>query len=122
MNGKAGFRGQGGASYANPVPGTTGRVRATRSLAPLKPEAPVRHVSWYEADAFARWAGARLPTEAELEAAASYGAIREIATHAWQWTGSAYLPYPGFRPIEGAIGEYNGIVSRRRASVMLYER
>jgi len=77
-------------------------------LAPLEPEAPVRHVSWYEADAFARWAGARLPTEAELEAAASYGAIREIATHDWQWTGSAYLPYPGFRPIEGAIGEYNG--------------
>lgn len=55
-----------------------------------------------------RWAGARLPTEAELEEAASHGAVREIATHAWQWTGSAYLPYPGFRPVEGAIGEYNG--------------
>jgi len=77
-------------------------------LAPLDLEAPVRHVSWYEADAFARWAGARLPTEAELEAATNCCAIREIATHAWQWTGSAYLPYPGFRPVEGAIGEYNG--------------
>ena len=77
-------------------------------LAPLILEAPVRHISWYEADAFARWAGARLPTEAELEEAASHGAVQEIATHAWQWTGSAYLPYPGFKPVEGAIGEYNG--------------
>jgi len=77
-------------------------------LAPLELAAPVRHVSWYEADAYARWAGARLPTEFELEAAAGHDAIHELQGHAWQWTGSAYLPYPGFRPAEGAIGEYNG--------------
>ena len=77
-------------------------------LAPLALDAPVRHVSWYEADAFARWTGARLPSEAELEVACDNPAIHERTTHAWQWTGSAYLPYPGFRPAEGAIGEYNG--------------
>ena len=77
-------------------------------LAPLDPEAPVRHVSWYEADAFARWAGARLPTEAEFEAALEHPGLHETTSHVWQWTGSAYLPYPGFRPVEGAIGEYNG--------------
>jgi ergothioneine biosynthesis protein EgtB len=69
-------------------------------------EAPVRHVSWYEADAYATWAGARLPTEAEWETAA--GRIDEAASHVWQWTASAYRPYPGFRPAEGAVGEYNG--------------
>jgi len=77
-------------------------------LAPLDPEAPVRHVSWYEADAYARWAGARLPTEFEMEAAAGRHDMEEWDSYVWQWTGSAYLPYPGFRPIEGAIGEYNG--------------
>ena len=77
-------------------------------LGPLEPEAPVRHVSWYEADAFARWSGARLPTEVEMEAAAAQPAVRERDGYAWQWTASAYLAYPGFRPVEGAIGEYNG--------------
>jgi ergothioneine biosynthesis protein EgtB len=77
-------------------------------LAPLDPEAPVRHVSWYEADAFARWAGARLPTEAEMEIAADREDVGEFDGYAWQWTSSAYSPYPGFRPAEGAIGEYNG--------------
>jgi ergothioneine biosynthesis protein EgtB len=77
-------------------------------LAPLDPAAPVRHISWYEADAFARWAGARLPTEAEMEAASSEPELREITGHVWQWTSSAYSPYPGYRPPPGAIGEYNG--------------
>ncbi len=77
-------------------------------LAPLVPDAPVRHVSWYEADAFARWSRARLPTEFEMEAAAGHESLREWDGYAWQWTGSAYLPYPGFCPAEGAIGEYNG--------------
>ncbi len=73
--------------------------------ASLDLDAPVRHVSWYEADAYARWAGARLPTEAELETASD---VAEMSGHVWQWTNSAYLAYPGFRPPEGAIGEYNG--------------
>jgi ergothioneine biosynthesis protein EgtB len=77
-------------------------------LAPLDPQAPVRHLSWYEADAFARWAGARLPSEFEWEAASQAPGLRERDSHVWQWTGSAYLPYPGFRAVEGAIGEYNG--------------
>ncbi|WP_428484023.1 ergothioneine biosynthesis protein EgtB [Rhodopila sp.] len=77
-------------------------------LLPLEPDAPVRHISWYEADAFARWAGARLPTEAEWEAAAAIPGIDEYTGHVWQWTDSAYRPYPGYRPVPGAIGEYNG--------------
>jgi formylglycine-generating enzyme required for sulfatase activity len=75
-------------------------------LAPVDPEQPVRHVSWFEADAYARWAGARLPTEAELEAA--HADLPEFFGHVWQWTNSAYLAYPGFRAASGAIGEYNG--------------
>jgi ergothioneine biosynthesis protein EgtB len=95
------------------------------------PASPVRHVSYYEADAFARWADARLPTEAEWENAAEEldpergtfldhaGAVRAVPAGAgngvrqlfgdvWEWTASAYLPYPGFRPVAGAVGEYNG--------------
>jgi len=77
-------------------------------LRPLVLDAPVRHVSWYEADAFARWSEARLPTEAEWEAAGGNPAVREQTGHVWQWTESAYRPYPGYRPAKGAIGEYNG--------------
>ena len=77
-------------------------------LAPLVPAAPARHLSWYEADAIARWAGARLPTEAEWEAAAGHPDLHDMTGRVWQWTNSAYLPYPGFRPPSGAIGEYNG--------------
>ena len=82
---------------------------ACGGLAPLDPDAPVRHISWYEADAFARWAGARLPTEAEWEAASCHRPIfAELTGHVWQWTASAYGPYPGYRPVAGAVGEYNG--------------
>jgi ergothioneine biosynthesis protein EgtB len=87
--------------------------------------APVAHISYYEADAFARWAGARLPTEAEWEDAFASsdphighqldraGPVLprpggEPFSDVWQWTQSAYLPYPGFKPEEGTVGEYNG--------------
>jgi ergothioneine biosynthesis protein EgtB len=95
------------------------------------PAAPVCHVSFYEADAFARWAGARLPTEEEWEALAkaadsqggnqldeagpvaptvepAAGSFASLFGNVWEWTGSAYRPYPGFRPAPGAVGEYNG--------------
>ncbi|MBS7813518.1 ergothioneine biosynthesis protein EgtB [Roseococcus pinisoli] len=77
-------------------------------MRPVDPLLPVRHISWYEADAFARWAGKRLPTEQEWEAAEALPGFAEGSGISWQWTGSAYRPYPGFRPWAGAVGEYNG--------------
>jgi dimethylhistidine N-methyltransferase len=100
--------------------------------APVDPHAPVAHISFYEAEAFARWADARLPTEVEWEAAAQglpvqgnfagNGALHPLAAtrpaepgkpaqmfgDVWEWTRSDYAPYPGYRPAEGAVGEYNG--------------
>ncbi|WP_191082681.1 ergothioneine biosynthesis protein EgtB [Roseococcus microcysteis] len=77
-------------------------------LGTLHPDAPVRHISWYEADAYARWAGCRLPTEQEWEVSSALPGFLAAEGHVWQWTGSAYRPYPGFRPWAGAVGEYNG--------------
>jgi ergothioneine biosynthesis protein EgtB len=75
---------------------------------PVDPAAPVCHVSYYEADAFARWSGKHLPTEFEWEVAARNGLLADAFGVVWQWTRSGYLPYPGYRAADGALGEYNG--------------
>ena len=105
-------------------------VFTLHGLQPVAPEDPVVHVSYLEADAFATWAGARLPTEFEWELAARAGGVADAVarhelhlqpsaraasgrlgqagTEVWEWTASSYLPYPGYRPPPGAVGEYNG--------------
>jgi ergothioneine biosynthesis protein EgtB len=81
---------------------TLGGLRA------VDPNAPVLHVSYYEAEAFARFTGKHLPSEQEWEVAAHAGILADAFGTAWQWTRSAYLPYPGYRAAKGALGEYNG--------------
>jgi ergothioneine biosynthesis protein EgtB len=108
---------------------TTYSTMTLSGLQPVEPTAPVAHVSYYEADAFATWMQRRLATEAEWEhaarevsragnfvesgrlrpkPAASNGGLRQMFGDAWEWTRSAFLPYPGFRTVAGAVGEYNG--------------
>lgn len=105
------------------------QVMTLAGMRPINEHEPVCHISYYEADAYARWAGKRLPTEAEWEVAAAQvslqgnflesgrlhpapatGATRpnQLFGDVWEWTQSAYLPYPGFAPAPGAVGEYNG--------------
>jgi dimethylhistidine N-methyltransferase len=79
-----------------------------RGLRAIEPNAPVTHVSYYEAAAYASWANARLPTEAEWECAVRAGALEQVDDVAWQWTQSAYSAYPGFKAAQNPIGEYNG--------------
>ena len=85
-----------------------------QGMQPIDSNAPVTHVSYFEAEAFARWAGARLPTEAEWESAVAAGndqqagGLAQIDDTCWQWTASSYAPYPGYAPQPGALGEYNG--------------
>jgi ergothioneine biosynthesis protein EgtB len=83
-------------------------VMTLGGLQKLDPDAPVCHVSYYEADAFARWSGKHLPTEMEWEVAARAGGLNDAFGIVWQWTRSAYSPYPGYTAAEGALGEYNG--------------
>ncbi len=83
-------------------------VFGLHGVAPLDPNAPVAHLSFFEACAYAEWAGARLPTEFEWEVASSSRDMHQTTGHVWQWTRSAYDPYPGFKPLPGIAAEYNG--------------
>ena len=103
-------------------PESNWQVFTLRGERPLNPAEPVCHVSYYEADAYARWAGARLPTEFEWETAAAANEVRGnfldsdrmhpfgggFYGDVWIWTASPYVAYPGYHPAAGALGEYNG--------------
>lgn len=90
------------------APAQEWQVFGLQGVRPLDAAAPVSQLSFHEAAAYAQWAGARLPTEFEWEAAAGLPGMREMTGHVWQWTRSSYDPYPGFQPWSGAVGEYNG--------------
>jgi ergothioneine biosynthesis protein EgtB len=90
------------------APSDDWQVFGLDGVRPLDAAAPVMQLSFYEAAAYAEWAGARLPTEFEWEAACASQPLRQVADCAWQWTRSSYDPYPGFRPLAGPVGEYNG--------------
>jgi ergothioneine biosynthesis protein EgtB len=112
-------------------PGETWHMFTLSGLREVTPDEPVCHVSLFEADAYARWARARLPSEAEWEVAAAKekiagnfaddevfhpqplqddnsDSVSQLFGNVWQWTRSQYLPYPGYAPAAGALGEYNG--------------
>jgi ergothioneine biosynthesis protein EgtB len=90
------------------APAASWQVFGLHGVRPLDPAAPLSQISFYEAAAYAQWAGARLPTEFEWEAACALPGITQTTGHVWQWTRSSYDPYPGFRPLAGAVSEYNG--------------
>ncbi|WP_110466043.1 ergothioneine biosynthesis protein EgtB [Xylophilus ampelinus] len=83
-------------------------VFGLNGVRPMDDDAPVAHLSFYEAAAYAEWAGARLPTEMEWEAAFADTRLQQMTGQVWQWTRSSYDPYPGFRPAPGIAAEYNG--------------
>ena len=100
-------------AYWRPVEGAHAlsarwQVFGLHGLRPLDAHVPVSQLSFYEAAAYAQWAGARLPTEFEWEAAHGVPGMTQMTGHVWQWTRSSYDPYPGFVPFAGAVGEYNG--------------
>jgi ergothioneine biosynthesis protein EgtB len=84
------------------------QVFGLQGVQPLNPDAPVSNLSFYEACAYAEWARARLPTEFEWEDCCEKEGLPQAFGHVWQWTRSAYAPYPGFRPLAGPAAEYNG--------------
>jgi ergothioneine biosynthesis protein EgtB len=90
------------------APADKWQVFGLQGVRVLDPAAPVIHLSFYEAAAYAEWANARLPTEFEWESAFGTAGIRQMSDQAWQWTRSSYDPYPGFRPMSGVVREYNG--------------
>ncbi len=90
------------------APSNGWQVFGLNGVQPMDRQAPVTHVNFYEAAAFAEWSGARLPTEFEWELACALPDITQMLDYAWQWTRSSYDPYPGFRPRTGTVREYNG--------------